>query len=85
MTGDLQDSESFDVIVCDLMMPTMTGMDLHEALETTAPEIAARMVFLTGGAYSPSAASFLAKVSNPRLDKPFDTDGFRALVRERVG
>jgi PAS domain S-box-containing protein len=74
----------FDVILCDLMMPQMTGMDLHaEALKHCA-EQAAKMVFLTGGAFTPQSQEFLASVPNAHLDKPFDTTELRALVNGRV-
>ena len=47
--------ERFDVILCDLMMPVMTGMDLHAALMALAPDQAERMVLLTGGVFTPTA------------------------------
>ncbi len=76
--------ERFDVIVCDLMMPEMTGMDLHAALQSGAPDQASRMVFLTGGAFTDKAKAFLTSVTNPQMEKPFDTSALRALVRARV-
>jgi CheY-like chemotaxis protein len=74
----------YDVILCDLMMPEMTGMELHAQLEAAAPERAKRMVFVTGGAYTPAAMSFLERVSNPRLEKPFEPEQLRERVREWV-
>jgi CheY-like chemotaxis protein len=74
----------FDLILCDLMMPEMTGMELHAQLSTAAPETARRMVFVTGGAYTPAAMSFLERVPNPRLEKPFDPEKLRERVREWV-
>ena len=62
--------ERFDVIVSDLMMPEMTGMELYEHLEKSAPEQASRVVFLTGGAFTASAREFLARVRNPTMEKP---------------
>jgi PAS domain S-box-containing protein len=76
--------ERFDVILCDLMMPEMTGMDLYEALVRSAPDQAERMVFLTGGAFTPRARDFLDRVPNQRIEKPFDDQGVRALVRAAV-
>lgn len=76
--------ERYDVIVCDLMMPSMSGMDLHAALCATAPELAERMVFLTGGAHSDLAEAFLATVPNARAEKPFDAERLRRLMRERI-
>ena len=72
----------FDVILSDLMMPTMSGMDLYEALLQRAPASVERMVFMTGGAFTPAARAFLARVPNPRLEKPFDVSHVRAVVEK---
>jgi CheY-like chemotaxis protein len=77
--------ERFDVILCDLMMPLMTGMELHAELTTSAPEQAMRMVLLTGGAFTANARRFLEECGNPRLDKPVDGGELRGLVRKLVG
>jgi PAS domain S-box-containing protein len=72
--------ERYDLILCDLMMPHMTGMELHEQLTASAPEVAARIVFLTGGAFTPAARSFLDRISNPCFEKPFDAEQLRQLA-----
>jgi len=77
--------ERFDAILCDLMMPSMTGMELHASLERLAPEQARRMIVLTGGAFTEGAREFLDRVALPRCDKPFDTPALRELVRRLVG
>jgi len=71
----------WDVVLCDLMMPDMSGIDLFAALEREAPELARRTVFLTGGAFTTRAQEFLARVRNPRLEKPFEIDALRALIQ----
>ena len=76
--------ERFDVILCDLMMPEVTGMDLHAELTETAPEQARSIVFLTGGAFTPRARRFLDQVENQRVEKPFDMIHLRALVNDRI-
>jgi PAS domain S-box-containing protein len=73
--------ERFDIILCDLMMPRMTGMDLHAELARTSPDQADRMIFVTGGAFTPRARAFLDQVPNERIDKPFDPKNVRALVQ----
>ncbi|MBL8607564.1 MAG: response regulator, partial [Myxococcales bacterium] len=80
----IERGERFDVVVCDLMMPQMTGMDLFDKLLTVAPEQAERFIFLSGGAFTAQAREFLERVKNPRMDKPFETHALRALVRERL-
>jgi PAS domain S-box-containing protein len=73
-------ADGFDLLLCDLMMPEMTGMELHARLREVAPALAERTVFLTGGAFTPAAREFLASVPNPRIEKPFEPDALRALV-----
>jgi signal transduction histidine kinase len=80
----LAQGERFDAIICDLMMPEVTGMDLHAELTALAPDQAARMILLTGGAFTPRARQFLDQVPNPRVEKPFDSANLRAVVRGLV-
>jgi CheY-like chemotaxis protein len=80
----ISQGEEFDVILCDLMMPQMTGMDLYDELVRTAPRQADRMVFLSGGAFTAAARQFLEDVPNQHLEKPFDTRQLLALVNNRT-
>ena len=61
-----------DLIYCDLMMTGMTGMDLAQVLAAKAPELARKMVFMTGGAFSPRAREFVTRHADRTVDKPFD-------------
>ncbi len=70
----------YDLIVCDLMMPELTGMDFHATLQREAPESADRVVFLTGGAFTERARGYLETVQNPTLEKPVQPDLLRALL-----
>ena len=72
--------ERFDAIVCDLMMPDMTGMDLYEALAETAPDLRSKTVFITGGAYTQRLRDFTERISNPFVQKPFSADTLRAAL-----
>jgi PAS domain S-box-containing protein len=73
--------EKFDLILCDLMMPDMTGMDLHRELMLVAPEQADRMIFITGGAFTEKARAFLSETPKEHIDKPFYSANLRALVQ----
>jgi PAS domain S-box-containing protein len=77
--------ERFDVILCDLLMPSMSGMVLYDELRRINPGQADRMIFLTGGAFTAGARKFLAEIKNPSLEKPFDMDRLRDIVREVLG
>jgi CheY-like chemotaxis protein len=76
----LEQGHRYDLILCDVMMPGMTGMDLYAELNRSTPDQAQRVVFMTGGAFTPRALSFLQEVSNPKLSKPLDLRQLRALV-----
>ncbi|HEX8819564.1 MAG TPA: ATP-binding protein [Archangium sp.] len=78
----LEAGERFDLILCDLMMPRMNGMDFHAALQRLRPELSGRVIFLTGGAFTPQAKEFLARVPNRRVDKPFNARALLAVTRE---
>jgi len=73
---------TFDAMLCDLMMPELSGIELHELLERDDPELAKRTVFLTGGAFTGRAQTFLEAVGQPHLEKPVDLKTVRELLME---
>jgi two-component system, NtrC family, sensor kinase len=80
----LSHDQAFDVILCDLMMPGLSGMDLHAWVAALNAHLAERFVFVTGGAFTPKASKYLAHVGNRRFDKPYDNAKLEALVSELV-
>ncbi|HEX8822029.1 MAG TPA: two-component regulator propeller domain-containing protein [Archangium sp.] len=78
----LRSGEHYDLVLCDLMMPELTGMELHATLARENPALAERMLFLTGGAFTQAARTFLESTSQPCVEKPFEPDALRARVRE---
>jgi PAS domain S-box-containing protein len=74
----------FDVILCDLMMPEMNGQQLFRELVRRAPRQAERVVFMTGGPFTPSAREFLGTVPNHHIEKPFELHVLRRLLAELV-
>jgi PAS domain S-box-containing protein len=77
----LRAGERYDAILCDLMMPELTGMDLFAEIKRLAPEQVDRVIFVTGGAFTPRAREFLDRVRNARVEKPIDFQNLRVLVR----
>ena len=75
--------QDFDLILCDLTMPDITGMDVYTKIVQARADVAERFVFMTGGTFSPRARDFLDQIPNERLDKPFDLQTVRNLVRNR--
>ncbi len=72
----------YDIILCDLLMPNMTGMDVFEKVCQKAPELKNRFVFMTGSAFTTRAREFLEKIPNLRLNKPLDADHLRSVIQQ---
>ncbi len=80
----IEQGEAFDVMLCDLMMPDILGMDLHAWLVEHHPRLAQRVVFLTGGTFTPRAQDYLASVDNTVLPKPVSIETLLAAVRAQL-
>ncbi len=72
--------EPFDAIVCDVMMPGMNGQEVHRRIAAVHPGLERRIVFITGGTFSPELDEFLATTPNRLLAKPFQLDDVIAAV-----
>jgi two-component system NtrC family sensor kinase len=77
-------SRGFDVILCDLMMPGMSGMAFYEELRKAQPGMEERIVFMTGGTLLPDVQRFLGETINPCLEKPVPIKRLRSYVDEWV-
>ena len=75
-------SRTPDAILCDLVMPGMSGVDLYEHVMTARPELARRFVFMTGGVLTERSARFLDSMSAPRVLKPFSAETLRTALDE---
>ena len=73
--------ERFDVILCDLLMPEMSGMELFEQLEQRFGDQADRVVFVTGGATSEAARDFVEQHRGRVITKPFTPQVIEAALR----
>lgn len=74
----------YDVVLCDIMMPGMHGVALHDHVKRDQPDLAARFIFITGGIVLPHVQTLLEGVSNLVLAKPLDMPAMRELVRRRT-
>jgi CheY-like chemotaxis protein/anti-sigma regulatory factor (Ser/Thr protein kinase) len=81
---ELCTAESFELILCDIMMPLIDGSDFHRMLRQLVPGAEERIVFITGGALIDRVREFVEHVPNPCLEKPFDARTLRTLVAERL-
>lgn len=79
--GRVLAGERFDAILCDLLMPEVTGIDVYRELRRIAPDQADCIIFLTGGAFSDRAQHFLDGIANPWFEKPCNLETLRDAVR----
>jgi signal transduction histidine kinase/ActR/RegA family two-component response regulator len=80
----LAGGQSIDAIVCDLMMPGLTGMDLHRRLAADYPGLERRMIFVTGGAFTAESIEFLREHRMRAADKPIDFAVLDAMIRTAI-
>jgi PAS domain S-box-containing protein len=78
----LSSGTSYDLFLCDLMMPGITGMELFAQLERDRPGLEKKMIFMTGGAFTAEARAFLGRCSNLRLQKPFSAEELEAAIQQ---
>jgi signal transduction histidine kinase len=79
-----EEDRAFEVVLCDLQMPEMSGAELYAAVKERWPALAERFIFITGGAFSPEARRFLDDGLIACIHKPFQVDELLELIETRV-
>lgn len=78
-------SEPWDAILCDVMLPELSGPQLLQRLEAEGRPVAAKVGFMTGGAFGSEASSFLERLGRDGwLAKPFGLAQLEAFVERLV-
>jgi CheY-like chemotaxis protein len=77
-------AETFDVILCDVLMPELGGRDVIERVQRDWPHLASRIVFMTGGAFTAESRAFLGASPQPVLTKPFTIDELQTAVEDQL-
>jgi two-component system cell cycle sensor histidine kinase/response regulator CckA len=80
----LRVDREFDVILADLMMADVTGMDLFDVVRSDHPELERRFVFMTGGAFTLRGRTLLASTANRCIEKPFDGAELLRVIGDAV-
>lgn len=80
----LAHDRDFDLVLCDLQMPNVDGVAIHELLAQAVPELLSRLVMMSGGAVTPRAAHFVEKVQPRMISKPIEIEDLLTLIRDGV-
>jgi signal transduction histidine kinase len=80
----LERDPGYDVVLCDLQMPELSGMGVHDLVQKRWPALADRFVFVTGGAFSPDAKRFLEESVIAVIQKPFRVEDLLALIERKA-
>jgi nitrogen-specific signal transduction histidine kinase/CheY-like chemotaxis protein len=78
----LEKDARFDLVLCDLMMPDVSGSAVYEEVKRSYPALVRCFVFMTGGAFTDRARDFLAKHPGVQLEKPFNIDDIEKILRQ---
>ncbi len=81
----LQGSGPFELVLCDLMLPDVNGVEIYYRVRDEDPAMAARFVFMTGGAFTAATRAFVEETTNPVVQKPFDLPHIEGLIRSFSG
>lgn len=73
---------TYDLVLCDLMMPDVSGEHVYRSVSEHSPGLLRRFVFMTGGAFTERAQEFLAHFPGRQLEKPFNIDEVELLLSE---
>lgn len=71
---------AFDIVLCDVLMPGLSGLELAQRVQAFNPTLARRFVFMTGGAIQPATNGPFDTTPNERIEKPFAATALRELV-----
>lgn len=72
----------YAAVLCDLLMPVINGMELFKIWQAEAPEIADRVIFVTGDNLGFQTNRFLESSGRPCLHKPFDIQDLTDVLEE---
>jgi DNA-binding NtrC family response regulator len=73
-------ASDFEIILCDMMMPTLPGDMFFRAVERMRPHLCDRFIFMTGHRGNPKITDFIKTVNGTMLPKPFQIDDLLEMI-----
>ncbi len=80
----LRERRDFDLVLCDLMMPSVSGVEFYAEVQRRFPELTDAVAFMTGGAFTPESADLVAALPGRCIQKPFGGDALLAFVARAI-
>ncbi|MEA2701108.1 MAG: hypothetical protein QOI66_5379 [Myxococcales bacterium] len=80
----LERGERFDAILCDLVMPDVSGPEFYATIAKRWPKLVEHLVFMSGGAFTPTTLAFMARAGSRVLAKPLEVEQLKQLIRQHV-
>jgi two-component system, cell cycle sensor histidine kinase and response regulator CckA len=78
------EQHTFDLVICDLVMHGVSGMEVYERVCASRPEMAERFSFITAGGLGDLARRFVEKVKRPLMEKPTSSEELKRLVKTLI-
>jgi signal transduction histidine kinase/ActR/RegA family two-component response regulator len=80
----LENDRRFDVILCDLQMPELSGADVYRLVSERWPGLEQRFIIITGGAFSAEARRFMEEGAVTCVSKPFQLNEILEIIDRRA-
>ncbi len=80
----LVEHQDFDLIICDLKMPSMDGRRFFSRVREVKPHLVRNIIFITGDTNSPKTIEFLQQSGNRWITKPFNFREVQEIFSEHL-
>jgi len=73
-------TERYSLILLDIKLPGMSGIELYHHIEKTVPALTRRVIFITGDIMQGATRGFLEKTGVPHITKPIDIEVLNKMI-----
>jgi len=77
-------TERYSLILLDIKLPGMSGIELYQHIEETVPALTRRVIFITGDIMQGATRSFLEKTGVPHITKPIDIEVLKKMINRAL-
>jgi two-component system NtrC family sensor kinase len=77
-------AERYSLVLLDIKLPGMSGIELYQHIEEIAPALARRVMFITGDIMEGTTRAFLDKTGAPYITKPLDIEVLKKTINRTL-